>query len=415
MKLKSLLTALLVSTLVFGPLPAPSLQALPATPVPASVAPSPWPKVFDRNGNHTIVYQPQVKSWRSYRSLIADTAVSIQQGNTKPILGVISWHADTITDVSAATVFVRNITVISSRFPQLDATQEAAMQERVRQVYPTMTFTISLERMIASVEKANAPVQTITAVPQPPPIFVSNSPAILLLVEGKPVLAPVPGTTLQYVVNTNWDLFFDNSNYYLLDGKTWLKSKDLNGPWAVTSKLPPDFAKIPKGQNWDDVLKAVPPPAATSTAPKIFSTDKPAELLVFKGDPAYAKIPGTALQYATNTESNVFLHTPDNQVYVLLSGRWFRAASLQGPWTFASNDLPTDFSRLPTKQTYSSVLASVPGTQQASDAVLLAQVPTTAIVNRAQAEAQVKVSYSGEPQFIPIESTTMFYAVNTPN
>ena len=415
MKLKSLLTALLVSTLVFGPLPVPSLQALPATPVPASVAPSAWPKVFDRNGNHTIVYQPQVKSWRSYRSLIADTAVSIQQGNTKPILGVISWHADTITDVSAATVFVRNITVISSRFPQLDATQEGAMQERVRQVYPTMTFTISLERMIASVEKANAPVQTITAVPQPPPIFISNSPAILLLVEGKPVLAPVPGTTLQYVVNTNWDLFFDNSNYYLLDGKTWLKSKDLNGPWAVTSKLPPDFAKIPKGQNWDDVLKAVPPPAATSTAPKIFFTDKPAELLVFKGDPAYAKIPGTALQYATNTESNVFLHTPDNQVYVLLSGRWFRAASLQGPWTLASNDLPTDFSRLPTKQTYSSVLASVPGTQQASDAVLLAQVPTTAIVNRAQAEAQVKVSYSGEPQFIPIESTTMFYAVNTPN
>ena len=415
MKLKSLLTALLVSTLVFGPLPVPALHALPATPTPAYVAPSPWPKVFDRNGNHTVVYQPQVKSWRSYRSLIADTAVSIQQGNTKPILGVISWHADTITDVSAATVFVRNITVISSRFPQLDATQEAAMQQRVRQVYPTMTFTISLERMIASVEKTNAPVQTITAVPQPPPIFISNSPAILLLVEGKPVLAPIPGTTLQYVVNTNWDLFFDNSNYYLLDAKTWLKSKDLNGPWTVTSKLPPDFAKIPKGQNWDDVLKAVPPLTAAATAPKIFFTEKPAELLVFKGDPAYARIPGTALQYATNTESNVFLHTPDNQVYVLLSGRWFRAASLQGPWTFASNDLPTDFSRLATKQPYSAVLASVPGTQQASDAVLLAQVPTTAIVNRAQAEAQVKVSYSGEPQFVPIESTTMFYAVNTPN
>jgi hypothetical protein len=49
----------------------------------------------------------------------------------------------------------------------------------------------------------------------------------------------------------------------------------------------------------------------------------------------------------------------------------------------------------------------VPGTQEASDAVLLAQVPTTAIVNRAQAEAQVKVAYAGEPQFIPIESTTL--------
>jgi len=42
-------------------------------------------------------------------------------------------HADTITDVSSRNVFVRNIEVVSSRFPSLDATQEAAMQQRVRQ------------------------------------------------------------------------------------------------------------------------------------------------------------------------------------------------------------------------------------------------------------------------------------------
>src|SRR5215831_4885693 len=309
------------------PFSTPLLQASP----PARTATpyvSPWPRAFDRNGAHVIVYQPQVKSWRGYRSLIADTAISIQQGDTKPILGVISWHADTVTDVSSRNVFVRNIEVVSSRFPSLDAVQEAAMQQRVRQVYPTMTFTISLDRMIASVENANAHVQAITVNPQPPLIFTSTAPAILLFVEGKAVLAPVPGTALHYVVNTNWDLFFDNADYFLLDGKTWLKSKELAGPWTPTSKLPSDFAKIPKGHNWDDVLKAVPPLAAASAAPKVFFTEKPAELLLFKGAPAYARIPGTALQYATNTESNVFLHTPDNQVYVLLSGRWFRAATL---------------------------------------------------------------------------------------
>jgi hypothetical protein len=390
------------------------LQAVPLSATATTSAPPPWPRALDRNGAHIIVYQPQVRSWRSYRSLIADTAISIQQGDTKPILGVISWHADTIANVSTRTVFIRNIQVVNSRFPSLDAVQEAEVQQRVRQVYPTATFTISLDRMIASVEKANAPAQTITANTEAPPIFVSNTPAILLLVEGKPVLAPVPGTSLQYVVNTNWDLFFDSSNYFLLNGKIWLKSKDLAGPWVATTKLPPDFSKIPKGQNWDDVLKAVPPAAGASSAPKVIFTEKPSELLLFKGAPAYSKIPGTDLQYATNTESNVFLHSPDNQVYVLLSGRWFRASSLQGPWTFASNDLPADFSRLPKKQSYSVVLASVPGTQEASDAVLLAQVPTTAIVNRAQAEAQVKVAYAGEPQFVPIETTTMYYAVNTP-
>lgn len=122
------------------------------------------------------------------------------------------------------------------------------MQARVRQVYPTMTFTISLDRMIAGVEKANAPVQSITANPEAPPIFTSDTSAILLVVEGKPVLAPVPGTTLQYVVNTNWDLFFDRSDYFLLNGNTWLKSKELSGTWTVTAKLPPDFAKIPRGR-----------------------------------------------------------------------------------------------------------------------------------------------------------------------
>src|SRR6516225_8447701 len=399
-KLNSLVAFATTLSLLLVPLSTPLLRASPAAPA-ATPYVSPWPRAFDRNGAHVIVYQPQVKSWRGYRSLIADTAVSIQQGDTKPVLGVISWHADTITDVSSRNVFVRNIEVVSSRFPFLDAVQEAAMQQRVRQVYPTMTFTISLDRMIASVENANAHVQTITVNLQPPLIFVSTAPAILLFVEGKPVLAQVPGTALQYVVNTNWDLFFDNSDYFLLDGKTWIKSKDLAGPWAATSKLPADFAKIPRGQNWDDVLKAVPAPAAAA-APKVFFTEKPAELLLFKGAPVYAKIPGTALQYATNTESNVFLHTPDNQVYILLSGRRFRASTLAGPWTFASNEPPVDFSRLPPKQPYSVVSASVPGTQQASDAVLLAQVPTTAIVNRAQAESQVKVVYSGEPQFIPI-------------
>ena len=70
---------------------------------------------------------------------------------------------------------------------------------------------------------------------------------------------------------------------------------------------------------------------------------------------------------------------------------------------------------IPHGHPYSAVLISVPGTQEASDAVLLSQVPTTAIVNRAAAEAQVKVVYAGQPQFVPIASTTMFYAVNTPD
>jgi hypothetical protein len=237
----------------------------------------------------------------------------------------------------------------------------------------------------------------------------------VLLVEGKPVLAPIQGTTLQYVVNTNWDLFYDNSDYYLLNGRVWLKAKALQGPWTVTTKLPPDMAKLPPKQNWDDVLKAIPPTARAQTPTNVLFTAKPAELIVFAGKPIYSKIPGTNLSYATNTDSKAFLHQPDNQIYVLISGRWFRAASLAGPWTYAGDSLPPDFAMIPPGHVYSGVLVSVPGTEHASDAVLLAQVPTTAIVNRAAAEASVKVAYAGPPQFVTIPSTTMYYAVNTPD
>lgn len=261
--------------------------------------------------------------------------------------------------------------------------------------------------------QAQAPERVPVLNTQPPPILVSTTPAILVFVDGDPIRVPIEGTKLEYVVNTNWDILYDKSDYYLLSGKTWLKAKDLSGPWAVTTQLPREMSKLPAGQNWDDVRKAVPPAAGPKSAPRVVFTTKPAELLLFKGEPAYARIPGTNLAYATNTENDVFLHDPDRQVYVLLSGRWFRAARLDGPWSYASNDLPEDFARIPAEHPRSHVLATVPGTQEAHDAVVLAQVPTTAIVNRAEAEARVKVAYAGEPQFKPIEGSSLSYAANT--
>ncbi|MGB9243500.1 MAG: hypothetical protein WCC03_09120 [Candidatus Acidiferrales bacterium] len=419
-KTKAALSVVVALALLIGTCPPAPLNASTATatsPAPAASAPAApaWPKVIDRDGNHIIVYQPQLKSWEKYRTLVADTAISITPAGGKQFLGVISWRANTVANVSARSVYVSDIQVISSRFPTLDPQHEAEAEQKVSQIYPTMTFNVSLNHMIASLEKVKEPVNSAAVSTQVPTIFASTTPAIVLMVDGKPVLVPIEGTKLQYVVNTNWDLFFDGSEYFLLTGATWLKSKEPSGPWTATTKLPAEMAELPKGQNWDGVLKQVPPPAGAPPAPKVFFTERPSELIVFRGAPVYAPIPGTSLSYATNTEDSVFLHKPDNQVYALLSGRWFRAGNINAPWVYAGNDLPADFAKISTGKPYSNVLVSVPGTQEASDAVLLAQVPTTAVVNRAAAEASVKVIYAGEPQFVVIEGTTMYYAVNTQN
>jgi hypothetical protein len=387
------------------------VSALPAAAGAANT--SGWPRVIDRNGYHVIVYQPQLKTWTQYRTLTADTAMSLTGSDGKQIVGVVTWEANTIANVATRMVFIDRFKVLSSRFPGLPADQEAAMQAKMAQVYPTLTLNISLDRMIAMMAPSHEPEHTIPVVSEVPTIFASTVPAIALMVNGKPVLAPIDGTKLQYVVNTTWNLFYDGKNYYLLSGKVWLKAADIPGPWTVATTLPVDMAKLPKGQNWDDVLKAVPPPAGAGPAPKVFVTEKPAELIVFRGAPVWVPVPGTSLSYGANTDSQIFMSSQTKQLYVLLSGRWFRAGSLEAAWVYAGNDLPADFARIPAGKPYSAALVSVPGTQMASDAVLLAQVPTTAVVNRAQAEAAVKIVYAGEPSFVVIQGTPMYYAVNT--
>ncbi len=95
-----------------------------------------------------------------------------------------------------------------------------------------------------------------------------------------------------------------------------------------------------------------------------------------------------------------------------MAGRWFTANDFSGPWTFATTTLPEEFKKIPLEHPRSRVLASVPGTAQAAEAVLLAQVPQTARVNRKEVKAP-EVLYQGDPTFDPIEKTVVARAVNT--
>jgi hypothetical protein len=99
-------------------------------------------------------------------------------------------------------------------------------------------------------------------------------------------------------------------------------------------------------------------------------------------------------------------------VYYLVAGRWFSAPAFTGPWTFATPTLPEAFKKIPLEHPRSRVLASVPGTAQAAEGVLLSQVPQTARVNKKELKAP-DVVYQGEPKFEPIAQTSVSQAVNT--
>jgi hypothetical protein len=376
-----------------------------------------WPREKSNASGTLIYYQPQLDEWKDFRRLEARMAVSVRPTGGQPTLGVVSFRARTDANLDTRNVVVSRLEIISVRFPSLDAAKAASMETLVRNfLLPSGTLNINLDRLLAALEESKPASTPVVAVKNDPPkIFVAYEKAILLLVDGDPVRAPIEKTSLEYVVNTNWNVFFDKdeAKYYLLNEKQWLSAAALEGPWKASSKLPKAMANLPNQPNWEEVKKAVPPPGATGAVPKVFYSNRPAEIILFKGQPKFVPIPNTQLQYAANTDSNVFLQGKENQYYFLVAGRWFRAKTLDGPWTFASADLPADFALIPPNSAPARVLASVPGTEEANDAVLLAQVPATVVVDPAQAEAQVKVSYDGAPQFKPIESTNLTYASNT--
>src|SRR5205814_439216 len=337
-----------------------------------------WPREKYSNGNRLIIYQPQVDDWKNFHDLTWRMAVSLTPKGGKEVVGVVEMKGNTEVDNVNKVVAITNPEITSTYFPSLDQAAKDKMDQLFKSFVPP-TISISLHRLIASVPMQQAPAG-VQLNNEPPKIFVGYRPSILLSVDGEPSLSEVPNTNLKYVVNTQWPLFFDNTNsaYYMAVGQQWLSSSSLEGQWSPMGKLPRDMSKVAQDKQWSALKKIIPPPAKSGgVTPAVFYSDKPSEVILFDGQPVYAQIPDTQLTYATNTNSVVFVYAPTQQFYYLTAGRWFSANDLQnGPWTYATSNLPADFAKIPPSSPASAILSSVPGTDEAKDAVLLAQVPT---------------------------------------
>ena len=376
-----------------------------------------WPREISNQGSTLLLYQPQVDDWKNFRELNWRMAFSLTPAGGQEAVGVATLHSNTEIDNDNKIVLLTDLKIVNTNFPSSDPRTAAQMAQLVETFLPP-SVQISMFRLIASVPE-NKPPSEVPLKNDPPQIFVSYRPAILLEVGGQPVRTPIENTKLEYVLNTQWRLFFDKSQpaYFLLVGQQWLRSSDLHGPWSAAAALPKEMATLPGQAQWEDLKDAIPPATASpnTITPQVFYSERPAEVILFDGQPNFVQVPGTQLKYAENASSYVFLYAPTKHFYYLTAGRWFAASSLNGPWTFVTPTLPPDFANIPADSPVADVLASVPGTGEAKDAVLLAQVPTTMVVDPTTAAAQAKVTYSGDPQFKPIEGTSLFYAANTPD
>lgn len=368
-----------------------------------------WPRTFSDGTAELVVHQPQVDKWTDFKVLKGRCAFALitTQGRD-PVFGTFRFDGETLVDVDRRVVLLRKVRKYDIRFPSAPGGMSEEWSALATRVMPSDAVVLSLDRVLAFVRAAEVPREEAKVLTDPPPIYASTEPAVLVILDGPPVFMDVESASLRRVVNTNWSFYQERRSkaFFLRHGDTWLKSPELQGPYALASEIPVELARLP-------IPSATGDPKARAKTPKVIVVDRPAELIVTQGAPQLAQIGKTTLSSVTNTESDLFFEAASRSFYYLASGRWFKADTLRGPWMYASTNLPDSFKQIPAEHPRAHVLAAVPGTREAEDAVLLAAIPRTAEIKRGESAAEVQ--YAGSPEFLPITGTSISSASNTPN
>lgn len=384
---------------------------------------SPWPYRIESDETSVLVYPPQLTSWDGFQ-LHATAAVSAATGEgANPTFGIVEISARTLVDKESRVVTLEDYRIEDADFPAASS-RSAAWVEVLERDAAGRSRTLALDRLEAALELSGT--QTVSEheplVNEPPKIIFSQTPAILVYVDGEPELREVEGTKYERVVNTRPLLVRgkrDRMFLHVFDG--WMTAESIDGEWSVDTSPPGALDEVLEkatetrqvdlltGQTSADE----PPPTLTKeAAPTIYVETSPAELIVIDGEPRWVPIPETQLLFVENTTGHLFKLVSDQSTYVLISGRWFRASSEDGPWEFVSADrLPPDFASIPDSSVKENVKASVAGTPQAREAAIAATVPSTAAVAASTAVLTPPV-FDGEPKLEPIEGTTLAYVAN---
>ena len=177
----------------------------------------------------------------------------------------------------------------------------------------------------------------------PPLVLTATTPTELISIDGQPKYAPLVGDELLYVTNTECDVVREVSTqdlYVLLAGR-WYRAKKPDGPWSFVSpdQLPESFGKVPPDSPKGNILASVA--GTDQAADAVADAEIPQTSALKRGDsdfevgwdgePQWAPVEGTDLQYALNADAQVILD--DGRYFACDQGAWYVSDSPFGPWS----------------------------------------------------------------------------------
>ncbi len=374
-----------------------------------------WPKQIVLDDYVLTVYAPESEKLEN-NILDGRAAFSLYDKQHLPIFGAMWFRCRVLTDVAKNEVYFEDIQVVNANFPEASVENIKQLQNIIASSSKDWRFNTNLKEFYekkASLDQNTSISESLNNTP--PKIYFSKVPAMLVSIDGEPILEKVNGSALyQYVVNTSSFIVQSSSDkqFYLSIGNWWYISASATGPWK-TIQTPPSFilqlAKNAKELNQNG---ASTPLDQSTTPPKLIVANEPAELIQTDGEPDLS-VGYESIFTISNSDDEIVYESTSDQYYILLSGRWYKTRKLEsGTWAFVEPEtLPIVFRAIPTDSPLAHLRLSVPGTPEAISAALDNAIPQTAVVDRNAAIMQL--DFDGEPQFAPIDGTKLQYGVNT--
>jgi hypothetical protein len=207
-----------------------------------------WPRAFlTPSGTRFVLYQPQIASWENQRRMVAYAAVSVESpGGQKPTIGTVKIEANTKVALDDRLVSFSEMALTEANLPELQKEQARDVVGQISKGLPAEDRVIALDRVLAYVDKSQITPKNVEGLnTDPPPIFFSQTPAVLVNIDGDPIWSPIQENDLKFAVNTDKDIITFGDLYYMCFQGVWFMSKKPDGPWEVCSSVPKEIYEIP--------------------------------------------------------------------------------------------------------------------------------------------------------------------------
>ena len=371
-----------------------------------------WPKEIPlKTGGKILIYQPQPDELNGI-TLKGRAAVGGKEKASDPMVyGALFFEAKLNTDKSTRMATLESFSITNAKVEGLEDKEKLGkMVALIESEVPKWDLDISLDQIIATIKRKSG--DGLMYNNTPPRIFYRDKPTSLVILDGEPKIKKDKDLDAERVLNSPNLIFKEGNQWNMYNGGTWYKSFEVTNGWVPETKMSAKVKSInDQIKKQEKEANGGKEPTEKPVVTDIIVSTEPAELIQTQGAPQYKLIEGTTIEYASNTKNDI-LKTSDGTIYILVAGRWYKSSSLSGPWTFNGADkMPAEFSKIPEGSPKDNVLVSISGTAAAEEAIIEAEIPQTAKVDRKTARTEVE--YDGNPKFETIDGTSLQLAENS--